>query len=112
MTTILYDIALIKSSKANFFDYFNNSGISPEEYLCYKYNVDQIMLEENISYYSYEPENIKKIYQSIKDSLERKEKYLEQIVENKKALLLAQQREEDSLMNAELIKDTIKDSIQ
>ncbi len=114
MIDVLYDVVLIKTSKVNFPREFKSSGISPKEYICAKHDVDSLIIEENINYYSYEPEKIKKIYEKVKDTLKNKAKLLDKIVTRREKIAEREQEIKDSIANAELDgtrNKSLKDSI-
>lgn len=70
MVEVLTEIAVLKAIKTNYFKDYQSFGINSSAYLCSKYDVDSITLQENIRYYNYHPHRLQSIYERVKDSLE------------------------------------------
>lgn len=96
MTLILLDISKLKIIKSNHFEELRSSGINPSEFLCLKYDLDSITLNENLAYYSYNPGQIKKIYEKVLDSLKKSETQIEEFIKEKEA----HQQKQDSIQKA------------
>lgn len=70
MVEVLTEVAVLKAIKTNYFKDYQSFGINSGDYLCKKYDIDSITLQENIKYYNYYPHRLQSIYERVKDSLE------------------------------------------
>jgi len=84
MVAALIDVAQLKAIKTNYSKDFDDLGISASEYLCKKHDLDSITLEESIRYYSYDPNDLKNIYQKVYDSLEKSNNKIKDFIKSRK----------------------------
>lgn len=112
MVVLLMEVAQLKVIKSNYPEALKFSGIALEEYLCAKFNVDSILLQENLRYYNYDPHKIMGIYQKALDSINKS--YAKVKAYNTEWEQIKQQR--DSIENIndsiEKIKEKVKDTLK
>lgn len=97
LTQILIDVSQIKSikSSSSYLDELKSAGIVPNEYLCFKYDIDSITLNENLAYYNYNPDELKKIYIKVLDSLDKSHKQMEVFINQRKKELEERRKERE-----------------
>ncbi|WP_104735391.1 DUF4296 domain-containing protein [Hanstruepera ponticola] len=87
MVHILIDLSILSSAKGLNKKILENNGITPDEYVYQKHNIDSVQFSESNTFYSYFMDDYSNIYSRVKDSLEKlKLKYskLEQAESEKK----------------------------
>lgn len=76
MVNVLIDLSLLSSAKGLNKKIIENNGITPDEYVYQKHNIDSLQFSESNTYYSYFVDDYSNIYVRVKDSLEKlKRKY-------------------------------------
>lgn len=111
MVHILIDLSILSSAKGLNKKIIENNGITPDEYVYQKHNIDSTQFSESNTYYSHFIDEYSNIYVRVKDSLEKlKLKYvrLEQIENEEKE---ASRTEEKKRNKAEALKKRKKDSL-
>lgn len=92
---ILYDIKLLKASKSKSYKVLKDNNVQADLYIYEKYEIDSIMLRQNIEYYA---------TKSFKKSKETEEHIRAKFIANKAAL---EKKEADSI-KAKKVKDSIR----
>lgn len=112
MALVLMEVAQLKAIKSNYPGELKSSGIILETYLCTKFDVDSITLQENLRYYNYDPHKIMGIYQKALDSIN--ESYTKVKAYITKREKLKQQRDSIESVNdsIEAIKEKVKDTLE
>ncbi len=87
MENILYDIAILSSSRGYSATILEENGIAGEEMLYNKYGIDSLQLAQSNVYYSSKPEEFSKLFGKVQKRLEKYKAKLdiERQAKNKKA---------------------------
>ncbi len=97
MALVLMDIAQFKIIKTNYSKEFENIGINSNDYLCAKHDIDSTTLQENLRYYSYEPNVLKEIYEKVYDSLEKSKTQITDFIEKQSEIQESETEKIDSI---------------
>lgn len=113
MVDIITDISLVKAARAVGKKIIEEKGISPENYIFNKYNIDSVQFAENSNYYAYDIKGYEDMYLQVKQRLEaQKNKYKaqeEKVKKEKDSIRKAKKKEKDSI-NAISLKKEAKPS--
>ncbi len=97
MALVLMDVAQLKIIKTNYSKEFENIGVNSNDYLCAKHDVDSITLQENLRYYSYEPNVLKEIYEKVYDSLEKSKNQITNFIEKQSKIQETKTKKKDTV---------------
>ncbi|MBN4085019.1 DUF4296 domain-containing protein [Flavobacteriaceae bacterium AH-315-B10] len=86
MVTIIYDISLINSVKGVNKKVIENQGISPEDYIYKRHDIDSLQFALSNEYYAYNLKTYEVIYNSVKTKLENDKKKFQEIIEVEKKI--------------------------
>ncbi|UOB16300.1 DUF4296 domain-containing protein [Abyssalbus ytuae] len=91
MVDVLYDIAIVRANMGTGKSKENYKGLSPEEYIYKKYQIDSTRLSNSIIYYTSKPEKNVEIYtkveerlQAVKETLEKEKDSIQESLKTKK----------------------------
>lgn len=102
MTNILLDLSIVSAAKGIDKRKLEELNILPQNYVFKKYNIDSVTFTENNTYYSYQLDTYKRIYDKVSDSLNA----LKKIAQDKSLIKLNQ-----SSLNKKTKLKALKDSI-
>ncbi|SFU28796.1 protein of unknown function [Pustulibacterium marinum] len=78
MEKVLYDLSLITAIKGVDIDALQKNNINPQEYLLKKYQIDSAQFSNSSVYYAAKnPEEYAKIFDKIKDKLQKEQKRIQ-----------------------------------
>lgn len=80
MVDIIYDMSLFTAAKGVGKWNIENKGISPEDFIYEKYEIDSIQFVLSNAYYSYNTENLEGIYNKVNERLEQEKVYFDSII--------------------------------
>ncbi|RLD29737.1 MAG: DUF4296 domain-containing protein [Bacteroidetes bacterium] len=90
MVEVIYDISLINSAKGVNKKLIENEGISPEDYIYKRHDIDSLQFALSNEYYAYNLKIYEDIYNTVKEKLEKDKKHFQAITE-------AEQKIKDSI---------------
>lgn len=79
MVDIIYDLAILEAVKYENAASLEANHIVPKEYIYNKYRIDSLQFAQNNQYYASDIENYKKIYDQVKQKIERNKASLDPI---------------------------------
>ena len=77
MVDIIYDLTILEAVKYENAASLEANRIVPKEYIYKKYKIDSLQFAQNNQYYASDIENYKKIYDQVKQKMEKKKASLE-----------------------------------
>ena len=77
MVDIIYDLTILEAVKYENAASLEANNIIPKEYIYKKYSIDSLQFAQNNQYYASDIENYKKIYDQVKQKMEKKKASLE-----------------------------------
>jgi uncharacterized protein DUF4296 len=108
MIEIIYDISIINSAKGVNKKLIENKGISPEDYIYERHNIDSLQFALSNEYYAYNLKTYEAIYNSVKEKLEKDKKHFQAIIKAeqkfKDSLNKVKRKERDSLKKIRKLK--------
>jgi hypothetical protein len=119
MIEIIYDISIINSAKGVNKKLIENKGISPEDYIYKRHNIDSLQFALSNEYYAFNLKTYEAIYNSVKEKLEKDKKHFQAIIKAeqkiKDSINKVKRKERDSLRKTQKInkdeRKLINDSI-
>lgn len=109
MESILYDLAILNSTKSAFSSVFDDTGIDIMEFLYDKYDIDSIQFSESDLYYASVPLEYQSIYESVDARIDRRKKAMEDATKNRNdSIREAQTKRRDSIQALKEEKDSIQ----
>lgn len=118
MVEVLTEVSLLNSARNFNKRLFENTGITPEEYIYEKFDIDSLQLERSNNYYAENYDRYEEIYAEVKENLEKMKVKLDSIRDEETRVrdsITAAERERDSIRGdtLETEKDTLKvDSLE
>lgn len=101
MVNVLTELSLLQGARSTSKGELDRRGFDPKEYLWEKFDIDSSQFARSSDYYAHDYKVYQRIYEKVKDSLEDlKGKY--------DSLYELQQREMDSIREAERVLDSIR----
>ncbi len=73
MVDIIYDLTILEAVKYENVASLEANHIVPKEYIYKKYKIDSLQFAQNNQYYASDIENYKKIYDRVKQKIEKKQ---------------------------------------
>lgn len=108
MESILYDLAILNSTKSAFSSVFDETGIDIMEFLYEKYDIDSIQFAESDLYYASLPLEYQSIYESVDARIERRKVSMETATKRRNdSIREAQTKRRDSIQALKEEKDSI-----
>jgi Domain of unknown function (DUF4296) len=90
MIEVIYDISVINSVKGVNKKLIENKGISPEDYIYKRHDIDSLQFALSNEYYAYNLKTYEAIYNSVKTKLEKDKTHFQ-------AIIKAEQKIKDSI---------------
>lgn len=101
MVDVLYEMALVTSSKSTNRSILEKNNVDPEGFIYKKHNIDSLQFAESNMYYSHDLDIYESIYQKVKSRLDKdKELYQDEVDQERKqsdSLREARRNNKDSL---------------
>ncbi len=108
MTHILYDLALLNSTKSAFSSDFNKTGIDIMEFLYEKYDIDSVQFAQSDLYYASVPLEYQSMYEDVEGLLEKRSNALEAMTKKRNdSIRKAQTHRKDSIQALKKEKDSV-----
>ena len=79
MVNIIYDLTILEAVKYENAASLEANNIIPKEYIYKKYSIDSLQFAQNNQYYASDIDNYKKIYDQVKQKMEKKKASLDPI---------------------------------
>lgn len=109
MESILYDLAILNSTKSAFSSVFDKTGIDIMEFLYNKYDIDSIQFAESDLYYASMPLEYQSIYEGVDAKIERRKVAMENATKKRNdSVREAQTKRRDSVLELKKEKDSIE----
>ncbi len=84
MSDILYDVFLLNAAKGINKKVLERNGISPQEYVYEKHNIDSLQFALSNNYYSYDAKTYEAIMTKVKDKIEAERIVVDALIEKEK----------------------------
>lgn len=101
MVDVLTELLLLQGARSSSKEELERRGLSPREYLWQKFDIDSSQFARSSDYYAHDYKVYQRIYEKVKDSLEGLKGRYDSLYEQ-------QQREMDSIREAERVQDSIR----
>lgn len=111
MVEVLTEVSLLNSARNFNKRLFEETGLTPEEYIYEKFDIDSLQLERSNNYYAENYNRYEKIYSEVKENLEKMKVKLDSIRDEEirvRDSITAAERERDSIQGDTLEKDSLK----
>ncbi|MBQ0769944.1 MAG: DUF4296 domain-containing protein [Bizionia sp.] len=110
MVAVITDMAILSSAKGVNKKRIEENGIIPDQYIYKKNNIDSISFAESNLYYAFDIETYNRIYDRVKDTLNKKKDVLEKIEDREKV----EKNRQDSIKRIKLKENRVfvKDSLE
>lgn len=80
MENILYDLAVLQAVRNYYPQKLGPNGINYKTYIYKKYNIDSLQLVENNRYYTSDPEEYKKMFNSVMERIKNQKSKIDTII--------------------------------